>query len=95
MDLYPPLPDFQLQFGQSCTLPFVEPSKCGLLGLEQDILLTDSTYCGKVVHKARMIMHIDDIERVSVTGISFVTHFEGQSLHSDHLEQLAIACPNL
>jgi len=40
MDLFPALPGFQLQFGQSCTLPFVKPSKCGLLGLEEeDILL--------------------------------------------------------
>ena len=42
MDLYSALPDFQLKFVQSCTLPFVKPSKCGLLGLEgDDILLND------------------------------------------------------
>jgi len=46
MDLSPLLPDFQLQFGQSCTLPFVRPSKCGLLGLESQrrllLYLSDS-----------------------------------------------------
>ena len=104
MDLYPPLPDFQLQFGQLCTLPFVKPSQFGLLGLEhQDILLTDSTYCGKVVHRARIV----DLMRVDVershfssdfTRLSFVTHFDASRcmiLHSGHLEQLAMACPNL
>ena len=102
MDLYPPLPDFQLQFGESCTLPFVEPSKFGLLGLEKwDVLLTDSSYHGKVLHKAVVIQlrHIRcSLFSNDFTGLSFVTHFDVSfcmSLHSGHLEQLAMACPNL
>jgi len=102
MDLFPALPDFQLQFGQLCTLPFVKPSKCGLLGLEDnDILLTNSTYGGKLLHKARIIKISDDIGSnhfcCDNTGV-FVTHFDASQcevLHSGHLEQLAMACPNL
>ena len=103
MDLFPTLPDFQMQFGQSCTLPFVKPSKFGLLGLEDnDILLTDSTYGGKLLRKARIIKISDDIGSghfcCDNTGIHFVTHFDAshcELLHSGHLEQLAMACPNL
>jgi len=101
MDLFPALPDFQLQFGQSCTLPFVKPSKCGLLGLEEeDILLTDSMYGGEVLHKAVMTrLSTDYCSHYSdVTNLSFVTHFDAslcKALYSGHLEQLAMACPNL
>ena len=103
MDLYPALPDFQLQFGQSCTLPFVKPSKCGLLGLEEwNMLLTDTTYHGQVVHKAMMTKLSPDIEcshfSSDITCLSFVTHFDASqcgSLHSGHLEQVAMACPKL
>jgi len=100
MNLHPALPDFQLQFGQSCTLPFVKPSQFGLLGLEEwDVSLTDS---GKVVRKAVMIGLRPDIERNHFssdnTDLSFVTHFDASncnSIHSGHLEQLAKACPKL
>jgi len=106
MDLFPAPPDFQLQFGQSHTLPFVKPSRCGLLGLdEQDILLIHSTYGGKEVYKAKMISLSPNFERghfnseSGVIDVSFVTHFDAScccsSLYSGHLEQLAIACPNL
>ena len=103
MNLFPVLPDFQLQFGQSCTLPFVKPRKCGLLGLEEDhyILLTDSTYGDKAVHKARIVTLSDDILRGHLNSdticLDFVKHFDvsGCRLYSGHLEQLAIACPNL
>jgi len=101
MDLFPALPDFQLQFGQSCALPFVKPSKFDLLGMEeQDIFLTDSTCGGKVVHKVVMT-DLPDIERSHVswdiTSLSIVTQFDATrcDLYPGHLEQLAIACPNL
>ena len=58
MNLSPSLPDFQLQFGQSCTLPFVRASTYGLLGLEVDLLLlTNCTYaCGrKTLYKATTV----------------------------------------
>ena len=81
MDFFPKLPDFQLQFGLSCTLPFVKPSKCGLLGIEKwNVLLTDSTYGGKVSHKAKIIMLSDDIRSnhfsTDITDLTFVTQFD-------------------
>jgi len=107
MDFYPTLPDFQLQFGKSCTLPFVKPNKFGLFGLlgleEEDILLTDFIYGGKVLHKAVMIrldygMRRSQFSSDVMGGLSFVTQFDASrcdSIHSGHLEQLAITCPNL
>ena len=103
MDLYPALPDFKLQFGQSCSLPRVKPSKYGLLGLEEmDIIFIDSDHGGKVIHKAVMISLNDyilcDHFSRDITGLSFVTHFDASRsllLCPGHLEQLAIACPNL
>ena len=103
MDPFPTLPDFQLQFGLLCTMPLVKPSECGLLGIEErDILLTDSTYGGKVSRKAKMIRLSDDIRSnhfsTDITGLSLVTQFDASScgyLCSGHLEQLAMAFPNL
>ena len=104
MDLFPILLIFQLQFGQSCTLPFVKPSKVGFLGLEEGtILLTDSTYDGNVVHKAEMISWLSSNDSSShfnnnITDLNFVTHFDASrsaKLCSDNLKQLAMTCPNL
>jgi len=103
MDLYPALPEIQLQFGQSCTLPFVKASKCGLLGLENDLLSLTSCADGKkVLHRARMVRSSNINEgrqlKSDVYSLTFVTYFDAsacQLLHPGHLEQLAIMCPNL
>jgi len=105
MNLFPVLPDFKLQFGQSCSLPLVKPNKCGLLGLEElDIIFIDSNHHSEVTRKAVMIKLEDYILRshftADITGLSFVTQFDASrvhdtSLYSGHLEQLAMACPNL
>ena len=67
MDLFPALPNFQLQLGQSCRLPFVIPRVCGLLGFEEhDLLLTDCTFGhgdSAKVYKVVLIRHIPGIER--------------------------------
>ena len=96
MDLSPLLPDFKLQFGQSCTLPYVKASKYGLLGLEMDhLLLTDCINKGKTLSRAKMT-RCDDIDGTNFSDISsltFITHFDAsccQHLHSGHLEQLAM-----
>ena len=101
MDLSPLLPDCKLQFGQSCTLPYVHANKYGLLGLEMDcLLLTDCINKGKTLSRAKMT-RCDDIDGTNFSDISsltFITHFDASycwHLHSGHLEQLAMACPNL
>jgi len=111
MDLSLPLPSFQLQFGHSSTLPFVKPGKYGLLGIEDHLLLlTDynNTYDGKMFYKARAMLNNEFGNTIiqdsgpnsllnNVNNLTFITHFNVSycRLHSGHLEQLAMACPNL
>ena len=98
MDLFPALPDFQLNFGQLCTLPFVKPSKCGLLGLEEeDILLIDTDYGNKAVMMGCNVGIECSHFNGDVNGLSFVTQFDASEwqIEPGHLEQLATACPNL
>ena len=104
MDRFPSLPVFQLEFGQSCTLPLVKASTYGLLGLEEDLLSLTSrlTYDGKTVHKATLAplseISVESHLNSDITNLKFVTHFDAsycKSVHCGHLEQLALACPNL
>jgi len=107
LNLYPTLPYFQLEFGQQGDFPFVKASSFGILGLDWDLLvLTDHTCNGKTLHKAEIapadcfVMNSvrDDMLNKDVSTLSFVTEFDcgySESLYSGHLEQLAIACPNL
>ena len=109
MNLSSSLPDFQLQFGQSCTLPFIRASTYGLLGLGVDLLLlTNCTYaCGrKTQHKATTVyedlygfdttIQRSDLNS-NIDSLAFITHFDAShsQLQSGHLEQLATACHNL
>jgi len=103
MNCFPALPEFQLQFGQSCTLPYVKASEYGLLGLARDLLLLTSCTDGdNVLHRAKMVMRSNINEgshlKCSTTSLTFVTHFDAslcKLLYSGQLEQLAIMCPNL
>ena len=107
MSLPPSLPDFQLQSGQSCTLPFVRASTYGLLGLDVDLLLlTNSTHGGNTIHKATtvykdrygfdIVIQRSDLNN-NIDNLTFITHFDAShsQLQSGHLEQLAMACYNL
>ena len=95
------LPVLQLQYGHKACLPLVKPSKFGLLGLRDDLLLlTDYSYKSKTVYKVKLVSFpIKDSLNSSVTDLTFVTYFDVGSteryIHSGHLEQLALACPNL
>ena len=106
LNLSPPLPVFQLRYGPSATLPFISASQFGILsGLKKDmLLLTESIYNGKVVHKAaavssKMFQNSYDAKVCcKVTDLSFVTHFDAafcDKFSSNHLEQLSVTCPNL
>ena len=98
-------PEFQLEFGQNATYPFIKPSNFGLFGFGEDLmLLTNSTINGKVIHKLKK-PYIRSKEHSLVTShlrcnvgtLNFVTDFDASccGLLSGHLEQLSIACPNL
>jgi len=109
MNLSTSMPDFQLQFGQPCTLPFVRASMYGLLGFDVDLLLlTSSThaYGANTSHKATMvykdrygfdtIIQRNDLNN-NIDNLAFISHFDASHsyLQSGHLEQLAMACHNL
>jgi len=94
LDLYIALPLFQIQFGQTAPFSFVDANKFGLVGLEKNVICLSSRNTAAV--KAAFSSYsggipIDD-------NLSFVTDFDisrCESLHSDHLEQLAVICPKL
>ena len=103
-------PGFQLDFGQTATYPFIEPSNFGLFGFKKDLLLLhNSTFNGKVVHELQVpIAYIpapaSDILCRSVSNLSMVTDFNALSVSitssspgilSSQLEQLSSLCPNL
>ena len=101
LNLSPPLPVFQLHvhYGSSATLPFISVSQFGILsGLKKDmLLLTESIYNGKVVHKAaavssKMFQNSYDAKVCcKVTDLRFVTHFDAafcDKFNFNHLEQL-------
>ena len=102
------VPDFQLHFGQTATLPFVKASNFGFLEFDKDLLmLTDSTHNGKTVQKAftisadqycefgNIVSISDSHLNTNTDSLSFVTHFDASyfgSLSSEHLERISVFC---
>ena len=101
MNLSLSLPVFQLQYGRTTYSPIVKASKFGLLGLTTDsLLLTDCIYEGKAMHKVKLCSLPDGgLVNSTVSDLTFVTYFDigihSRHLQSGHLEQIALACPNL
>jgi len=103
LNFSPVVPEFQLDFGQSVSSPFVKTDTLGLMELERDILmLSDGNYCGKIVHKASLqpfssVIPREDQLNDSVTSLKHVREFDASccSFDSVNLEQLAIVCSNL
>jgi len=101
--LIPPIPVYQLQYGPMAVLPFTSASKFGILGLRKDLVLLTSSCHGddNVAYKAWTMSGTEfqlDMLHCKFDSISFLTDFEvthSRELHSGHLEQIAIACPNL
>ena len=104
MNLYPPMPLMKLQFGPSAALPFIKLSSYGILDLEEEILLiTAYDHYGKNRHTLA-IGFVDFCFKFeerhlnfSISDLHSVTYvdFSLAEVYSDHLEQLAVACPNL
>ena len=100
LNLIPLVPIFQLEYGSKAALPFTSVSKFGILGLNNDLLLmTDSCHGNNTVHKAvKMLKFQIDFLHCQLVDIKPLTCFEVtncEEFYSGHLEQLAIACPNL
>ena len=100
------LPFFQMHFeesGQLTTL-CVKLSDYGILGLEEDVaVMNDCWYGGRMLHAVRyrnehIVRRLTWPHTTTFCNPSCTTHCtfsQCYSLHSGHLEQLAIACPNL
>ena len=104
----PSFPRFQLQVEGSgkVTTPCIKLSDFGILGLENDVaMMTDCQYDGRTTYKVRYLrpyilnkimnfMHIVKLWDL-LCSADLDLSYCCSSLHSGHLEQLAIACPNL
>ncbi|XP_065914895.1 uncharacterized protein [Dysidea avara] len=106
----PSFPCFQLKVEESSkvTTTCVKPSDFGILGLEKDLaMMTDFQYGGRTMYMVKYTYHLDygvlskltdSMHIVKLCDLVCATDFDissWSSLRSGHLEQLAIACPNL
>ena len=102
MDLYPSIPLRKFQFGPAAKSPLIKLGDHGILGLKRDIFyLSDYDHYGKArlsvspryygldLVKDEHLHYISNFNSVSNVDFSYV------SIYPDHLEQLAIACPNI
>ena len=97
MNLAHVLPVFQIELGQTATLPVVNADICGF-SHTQFLILTDGTLRNQVVYKAslrqfRLPVQVND----RFTNFECIAEFDASyfDANSDHLERLAFACPNL
>jgi len=96
LNFFPPLPEFQLDFGQIVS-PFVKASSVGIQGLKDDILLvTDCIHGGKVTSE-EPLTDVSGILNHSIDSLDFMITFavHDNLFCSQQLIQLAVACPNL
>ena len=103
LNLFYPLPVFQLQYGSNATLPFVKASTVGILGLSKDlILLTDGACGNKTMYKAEVDKTAYDTHnivcsdsKVDMFGLVNELDLSRCDVQSDHLTKIATACPHL
>ena len=101
LDLFPSLPDFQLEIGQTVTVPSVKPDNFGILGLGK-MMLMERTCNGKLFCKAEHpgcnMYNVSIPMNSTITSLDCITEFNFASsglVNSGHLEQLANVCRNL
>ena len=101
MNLYPLIPLKKFKFGLSVTPPFIQLSNYGIVGIRKDIFCLSEYNCyGKVrcsltpVHKLHNSSQIIPISYSHIDSVSYVD-FSYLNIDSNHLEQLAVVCPNL
>ena len=101
MDLYPFVPLRKFKFGPTATPPLIQLSDYGIQGLgDSDIFYaTDYDHYGKV----RISLNPTKYNHLHAEHLHYISNFDSVSsvdfyrvnIHPDHLEQLAVACPNL
>ena len=101
--LYPPVLLRRYKFGSTAAVSLIRLSSYGIVGLKHDIFhFTEYNHYGTVRHaltpeRSKQLpvegKHIDHsiscLHSVSYIDVSFL------SVHSDHLKQFALVCPNL
>jgi len=103
---FPVIPFFQMHFEESgeLTIPCVKLSDHGILGLEEDVAVMNDNRCDRKTMRAvyyrnkHILKGLTWPHSTKFCNPTYTTHFSFSycySLHSGHLEQLAIACPNL
>ena len=100
MNLYPLIPLKRLKFGPSVTSPFIQLSSYGIVGIMQDIFCLSEYNCFGTVRyiltPEHKLYHHQNIP-ISYGQMDFVScvDFSNVGVNSNHLEQLAVLCPNL
>ena len=98
MDLYPSISLRKFQFGPEAKPPLIKLSDQGILGLDEDIFyLSDYDHCGKPrlsVSPYKYYFLKDEHLHCIINSVSNVD-FSYVNVYPGHLEQLALACPNL
>ena len=102
MDLYPSIPLRKFQFGPAATSPLIALSDHGILGLDNDVF-----YLSNYNHNVKLSVNPQHTDLYEVNDEHLQWHcisnfdsvsnvdFFGVNIYPSHLEQLAIACPNI
>lgn len=101
MNFHPHLPLLRFEFGPTATSPVVKASSYGILGWYNDVIsILAFDYDDKVMHCAVPYFsgpwekHLN-LGFSSLNSITFFSVGHHDSVFPGHLEQIAIACPNL
>ena len=101
LNLFPTLPHFQLDFGENTIYPYTKIGTFGITDLQYSdfTLVTDCEYGSKalivrpidfgIIHNYMLNKNVSNLNSITEFDLSY------GRLNSEHLEQLAIACPNL
>ena len=108
MDLYSAVPLRQFKFGPATLSTFIRLSNHGIVGLKDDIFyLCEYNHYDSVSHAVTPTFSFkwtlyqtsldEEMHFNCISHLDSVTYFDisHENVHSNHLEQLAVVCPNL
>ena len=99
MNFYPSIPVRKFQFGPATKLPLIKLSDHGILGLNRDIFyLSDYNHYGKPrLSVSNCWNRVKDEQLHCISNFDSISNvdFYCVNVYPGHLEQVAIACPNL
>ena len=103
INIHPQLPLLRFELGPAAVSPVVKASSYGILGLRHDMMdVLEFNYDDKVVHGASLSLlsgpreKRQDLDFPTLSSITFfIAGYCQGDIFPGHLEQIAIACPNL